>query len=75
MSTEAQRKAILVAQATREIESGIKAQRLMDAAKQEWRKQNGQAPDMPDFKAVMDEKRTAYNLRRKKWAAGRRQPK
>lgn len=74
MSHEAQRKAILEAQATREIESGIKAQRLIDAAKQERRKQNGQPLEMPDFKAMMDEKRTAYNLRRKKQAAGRRQP-
>lgn len=35
MSTEAQRKAILEKQAAREAESGIKAERLAEAARQE----------------------------------------
>lgn len=35
MSTEAQRKAILENQAAREAESGIKAERLAEAARQE----------------------------------------
>ncbi len=49
MSTEAQRKAILENQAAREAESGIKAQRLVEAARQERAKRRIHPFSLPDY--------------------------
>lgn len=72
MSTEAQRKAILETQAARESQLGIKAERLAEAARQERLRRQNPPVRVASYETDMDEKRTAYNLRQKKGATGRK---
>jgi hypothetical protein len=61
MSTEAQRKAILESQASREAQSGIKAERLAEAARQERIKRR-----VPMFLLPIDEEITETPSKRKR---------
>jgi hypothetical protein len=63
MSTEAQRKAILESQASREAQAGLKAERLAEAARQERIKRR-----MSVFLLPIDEGADDAPKRRKKFA-------